>query len=81
MIRIMDYSTVSESEIFSRSSSSADVSAPVAAIIGDVRQRGDKALIDLTRKFDGVDISRVGSALPEQVTSTFRPTRASTTER
>ena len=59
MIRIMDYSTVSESEIFSRSSSSADVSAPVAAIISEVRERGDQALLDLTKKFDGVEISCV----------------------
>lgn len=56
MIRIMDYSTVPESEIFSRSSSSKDVSAPVATIIADVRSRGDEALKQYTLRFDGVEI-------------------------
>ena len=56
MIRIMDYSTVPESEIFSRSSSSKDVSSPVAAIIADVRSRGDEALKQYTLRFDGVEI-------------------------
>ena len=59
MIRIMDYSTVPESQIFSRSSSSADVSAPVAAIIADVRKRGDEALKELTAKFDGAQLTSI----------------------
>ena len=45
MIRIMEYSAASENEIFARSSSSADVSAPVAAIIKDVRD-----VIEITSK-------------------------------
>lgn len=38
----------------------ADVEAAVRAIIADVRARGDKALIDLTAKFDRVDLSKAG---------------------
>src|SRR5262252_718077 len=36
--------------------SAADVDAAVAAIIEDVARRGDAALIDYTRRFDGVDL-------------------------
>ena len=35
----------------------ADVGATVAAIIEDVARRGDAALIDYTRRFDGVDLA------------------------
>ncbi|MTW15043.1 histidinol dehydrogenase [Rhodoplanes serenus] len=38
----------------------ADVEAAVRAIIEDVRARGDAALIELSRKFDGVDLDRLG---------------------
>ena len=41
----------------------ADVDAAVAAIIEDVRRRGDAALIDYTRRFDGVDLSARGIRL------------------
>jgi len=40
--------------------SSADVGAAVAAIIEEVRARGDAALIDLSRKFDRVDLGTLG---------------------
>lgn len=56
MIRIYEYGAVADGEIFSRTSSSQDVSGIVAPIIEDVRSRGDQALRDYTRKFDGVDI-------------------------
>jgi histidinol dehydrogenase len=39
---------------------SADVDAAVAEIVGDVRARGDAALIELSRKFDQVDLEAVG---------------------
>ncbi|RME63586.1 MAG: histidinol dehydrogenase [Alphaproteobacteria bacterium] len=38
----------------------ADVQGAVAAIIADVRARGDAALIDLTRRFDRFDLARAG---------------------
>src|SRR3954452_22306273 len=39
---------------------SADVEQAVRAIIADVAARGDAALIELTQKFDRVDLSAVG---------------------
>ena len=39
----------------SRNGDAADVSHSVKMIMGDVRDRGDKALIDYTKKFDRVD--------------------------
>jgi histidinol dehydrogenase len=59
MIRIYEYGTVSDNDIFARTSSSQDVSGIVAPIIADVRTRGDRALRDYTRKFDGVEITDV----------------------
>ena len=41
----------------------ADVDAAVAAIIEDVVRRGDAALIDYTRQFDGVDLAAGGLRL------------------
>src|SRR4029079_4619193 len=39
---------------------SADVDQAVRAIIADVRQNGDRVLIELSRKFDRVDLNKVG---------------------
>jgi histidinol dehydrogenase len=43
--------------------SAADVDAVVAAIVEDVRRRGDAALADYSRQFDRVDVNRVGLAI------------------
>ena len=40
--------------------SSQDVGDAVAAILSDVRARGDAALIDVSKKFDRVDLSTLG---------------------
>ena len=40
-----------------------DVNATVAAIIADVRRRGDAALLDYTRRFDRLDITAAGMAI------------------
>jgi histidinol dehydrogenase len=40
--------------------SAADVAASVAAIIAEVRARGDGALIELSRRYDGIDLAAVG---------------------
>jgi histidinol dehydrogenase len=37
-----------------------DVDAVVRSIIADVRKRGDAALIELTQRFDAVDLAKVG---------------------
>ncbi len=44
---------------------SEDVRATVAGIVADVRERGDDALVELTRKFDRYDPSEKGLAIPE----------------
>ncbi len=38
----------------------ADVEAAVRAIIADVQARGDRALIELTAKFDRIDLGQIG---------------------
>ena len=49
--------------------SAADVDASVAAIIEDVALRGDAALIDYTRRFDGVELAASGLRLtPREIT-------------
>jgi len=42
---------------------SADVDAAVRDIIADVRERGDEALIDYTRRFDRADLTGLGIAV------------------
>ena len=59
MIKIYEYGAVSDKEVFARTSSSQDVSGIVAPIIADVIERGDQALRDYTKKFDGVDIDSI----------------------
>ena len=54
MISIMKYGEISNSEIFARQSRIADTEAIVAEIISNVRQNGDKAVLDYTVKFDKV---------------------------
>ncbi len=41
-----------------------DVAQAVRAIAEDVRARGDRALIDLSKKFDRVDLEKVGLRVP-----------------
>jgi len=41
----------------------ADVDAAVAAIIEDVRSRGDAALADFSLRFDRVDVASLGVAI------------------
>ncbi len=45
---------------------SADVDAAVASIIEDVRRRGDEALVEHSRRFDRVDLARLGLAVTER---------------
>ena len=49
-----------------RRDSDADVSADVAAIIADVRARGDTAVAALTARFDRVDLDALGWEIPER---------------
>lgn len=45
---------------------SADVDAAVAKIVADVKARGDAALVELTVKFDRVDLGKVGLRVSAQ---------------
>ncbi len=50
----------------SKREASSDVDAIVAAIIEDVRQRGDEALAEYSQRFDRVDLARHGVAVTER---------------
>jgi histidinol dehydrogenase len=50
--------------VANRRESDADVSTDVAAIIADVRRRGDVAVAELTARFDKVDLDAQGWEIP-----------------
>ncbi|WP_323035822.1 histidinol dehydrogenase [Pararhodobacter sp.] len=52
-----DFSTRFDALLGLKREDSPDVDATVAAIIADVRTRGDAAVIELTSKFDGLDLT------------------------
>ena len=52
MIKILDYNTVQNSEIFARSEATVNVEDIVTEIIANVRKNGDKALFEYCEKFD-----------------------------
>ncbi len=56
MIKILPYSDVIRGEVFARVTPTVNVEAIVADIIADVRARGDRALYDYTKKFDGAEL-------------------------
>ena len=53
MIKIMKSGETPAEEIFARSTPTANVTDAVAAILRDVRERGDAAVLEYTEKFDG----------------------------
>ena len=58
MIRILDWENIKPEEILNRDiRAEEDVSAAVDAVIADVRQNGDKALVRYTERFDGVKLT------------------------
>lgn len=57
MIKIMKYGEVPNSEIFARSVPKTDVAGTVAEIIKNVRENGDKALLEYCEKFDKAQLS------------------------
>ena len=59
MIRILKYGEVANSEIFARAEASVDVASIVSGIIENVRNNGDKALLEYSEKFDKVHLSSV----------------------
>jgi len=65
MIRIMKYGEVPNSEIFSRVVPSMDVSAIVADIIANVRENGDRAILEYNRKFDKAELENLAVSAEE----------------
>ncbi len=58
--RTIDFESRFTEFLSGKREASEDVDQAVRAIVADVRQRGDVALADLTRKFDAFDITRHG---------------------
>ncbi|WP_158008253.1 histidinol dehydrogenase [Methyloceanibacter methanicus] len=63
--RAADFAARFDALLGMKRESSADVNDAVAAIIADVRARGDEALIDFTLKFDHLDLREAGIAVSE----------------
>ena len=59
MIRIYEYGQVDPAEIFQRETPISRVEEPVAAILADVKQRGDEAVLEYTARFDRCDLSQL----------------------
>lgn len=57
MIRILKYGEVENKDIFARVVPETDVAGTVAAILKDVRERGDRALYDYGKRFDKADLT------------------------
>ena len=55
--RAPDFAAQFELLISGKRETAEDVAASVRAIIADVRARGDEALIELGRRFDGVELT------------------------
>ena len=57
MMRILDFDSLSPEEFLNRDiQAEEDVSAAVDEVIANVRERGDEALRDYTRRFDGAEL-------------------------
>lgn len=56
MIKIYKYGEVPNSEIFARDNIASNVESIVTDIIANVRQNGDRALYEYSKKFDKVDL-------------------------
>ncbi len=79
-MRSADFERGFEALLGAKRESAVEVDAAVAAIIADVRARGDEALIDYSRRFDRVDIGgeglRIGAAEIEAATAASTARRA-----
>ena len=57
MIKIYKYGEVEPSEVFARVDLKTNVEDIVSDIIENVKQNGDKAILEYTKKFDGADLT------------------------
>ena len=71
MIKIYDYKTMSDSDIFSREITATGVEQIVSDIIATVRSSGDSALYAYTEKFDGVALSSL-EVTKEEIDKAFK---------
>jgi histidinol dehydrogenase len=58
--RAADFAERFRAFLTTKREAATDVEAAVRAIIADVVARGDRALVELTQKFDGADLDRIG---------------------
>ncbi|MDO4488702.1 MAG: histidinol dehydrogenase [Eubacteriales bacterium] len=56
MIRILEMEKIKDEEIFAREEPTSNVSGVVSEILSDVKARGDEALRDYSKKFDGAEL-------------------------
>ena len=75
MIRILNYESAPKEELFARPRPQVDVEQAVADILAQVRARGDEALYDYTRRFDGVELTslQVSEAEAEEAFASVEP--------
>lgn len=75
MIRIYEYSQVDPAEIFQRETPISRVEEPVAAILADVKRRGDEAVLEYTARFDRctLDSLKVTEAEIEEALAAVEP--------
>jgi histidinol dehydrogenase len=64
--RAADFAERFQAFLSTKRETAADVEAVVRAIIADVAARGDRALIELSRKFDRVDLDQIGLRVTPQ---------------
>lgn len=70
MIKIIDFNSIQPDEFFSRIKDKVDVTAPVKEIIENVIDKGDVALYEYAKKFDGVTLSSL-TVSDEEVEEAF----------
>ena len=70
MIRIYEFSQVDPAEIFQRETPISRVEEPVAAILANVKKRGDEAVLEYTRRFDRCDSSAL-AVTEEEIEEAF----------
>jgi histidinol dehydrogenase len=61
-----DFSASFAALLDTKREASADVDAAVRAIVGEVVERGDEALITLSRKFDRIDLAKTGLRITQE---------------
>lgn len=74
-----DFTSSFQTLLNAKREASADVNEVVKSIIDDVRKGGDDALIDLTRRFDRIDLSSTGIAVKQEDITSARDSIAAET--